>query len=157
MKKMNFLLLGFLLSASVAVHAQTADSSKLAANRAFTGAKSTSKTYKVIYQLDSKDPMIIHKAIRNINNALNDPRLKGHLEIELVTFAGGTDAVLKGSEYENDLKALVMSGVTVAQCANSMREKNITRDQIFDFIAVVPSGNGELIIRQDEGWSIVKP
>jgi intracellular sulfur oxidation DsrE/DsrF family protein len=83
--------------------------------------------------------------------------LKGHIQIELICFAGGTDAVLKSGEYEKDLRALVLAGVTVAQCANTLRERNIPREQIFDFVGVVPSGNGELIIRQDEGWAVVKP
>ncbi|ULT27487.1 hypothetical protein KUH03_12560 [Sphingobacterium sp. E70] len=51
--------------------------------------------YKAIYQLDSNDPKTIEKAIRNINNVLKDPRLKGHLQIELVAFSGGTEAYLK--------------------------------------------------------------
>jgi intracellular sulfur oxidation DsrE/DsrF family protein len=28
---------------------------------------------------------------------------------------------------------------------------------LYDFIAIVPSGNGELIIRQADGWSVIKP
>jgi intracellular sulfur oxidation DsrE/DsrF family protein len=155
MKKAIFLLLAAALSGGV--YAQTADTSKLVANRAFAGASGAAKTYHVIYQLDSRDSMVIQKTIRNINNALNDPRLKGHVQIELVTFAGGTDAALKGSKYEADLRGLVLSGVIVAQCGNTMRERKITRDQIYDFMAVVPSANGELIIRQDEGWAIIKP
>jgi intracellular sulfur oxidation DsrE/DsrF family protein len=45
----------------------------------------------------------------------------------------------------------------VAQCNNTLRERKISRDQLYDFIAVVPSGNGELIIRQADGWTIIKP
>lgn len=62
-----------------------------------------------------------------------------------------------GSKYENDLKELIGKGVIVAQCNNTLKERKISREQLFDFIAIVPSGNGELIIRQAEGWSIVKP
>ena len=155
MKKQFILLLSVLL-AVVTAQAQTADKA-LEQNRSFTGAKATKKTYRAIYQLDSNDPKIITKAIRNINNALNDSRLAGKLNIELIAFSGGTEALLKGSKYEEDLKALVQKGVIVAQCNNSLHERNISRDQLYDFIAVVPSGNGELIIREGEGWAIVKP
>jgi len=113
--------------------------------------------YHAIYQLDNSDEKIIGKAIRNINNALNDPRLAGKIEIELIAFGGGTDAYMKGSKYEEDLKALVQKGVIVSQCNNTLKERKITRDQLYDFIAIVPSGNGELIIRQAEGWSVIKP
>jgi len=155
MKKSAFGILCFLLIAGSS-HAQETDMA-LSKNKAFTGANATLKSYHAIYQLDNNDPKIIGKAIRNINNALSDPRLAGKVEIELIAFAGGTDAYLKGSPFENDLKALVEKGVIVAQCANTLRERKIPIDQIYDFIAVVPSGNGELIIRQGAGWAIVKP
>jgi len=47
--------------------------------------------------------------------------------------------------------------VVVAQCNNTLKQRKITRDQLYDFIGIVPSGNGELIIRQAEGWSVIKP
>ena len=155
MKKLSLMALGFILI-SAAVSAQTMDKA-LEKNKAFTGAKATKKMYHVIYQLDNNDPKIIEKALRNINNALNDPRLAGKIEIELISFGGGTDAYMKGSKYEEDLKSLVQKGVIVSQCNNTLKEKKISRDQLYDFIAIVPSGNGELIIRQAEGWSVIKP
>lgn len=155
MKKTIFVLLSIFLFGYNS-NAQT-NNAALQKNREFTGAQATAKMYHAIYQLDDNDPKVIGKTIRNINNALDDPRLKGKIQIELVAFAGGTDAYLIGSKYENDLKALVEKGVIVAQCENTLRERKISRDQIYNFIGVVPSGNGELIIRQAQGWSIVKP
>lgn len=139
-----------------AISAQTSDK-LLENNRAFTGAKPTQKRYHAIYQLDFNDPKRIEKTLRNIMNALNDPRLQGKLQVELVAFSAGTDAYIKGGKYEDDLKALVERGVIVAQCNNTLKERKISRDQIYDFIGIVPSGNGELILRQAEGWAIVKP
>ena len=155
MKKTFFVLLTTFLFGYNS-NAQT-NNTALQKNREFSGAKATQKMYHAIYQLDQNDPKVIGKTIRNINNALNDPRLKGKIQIELVAFSGGTDAYLKGSKYENDLKELVEKGVIVSQCENTLRERKISRSQIYDFIGVVPSGNGELIIRQAEGWSVVKP
>lgn len=155
MKKTIFVLLSVFLFGYNS-NAQT-NNAILKKNSEFTGAKATQKMYHAIYQLDVNDPKVIGKTIRNINNALNDPRLKGKIQVELIAFAGGTDAYLKGSKYENDLKTLVEKGVIVAQCENTLHERHISRDQIYDFIGVVPSGNGELIIRQAEGWSVVKP
>lgn len=155
MKKSIFVLLSVFLFGYNS-NAQT-NNSILKKNSEFTGAKATQKMYHAIYQLDVNDPKVIGKTIRNINNALNDPRLKGKIEVELIAYSGGTDAYMKGSKYENDLKSLVEKGVIVAQCENTLHERHISRDQIYDFIGVVPSGNGELIIRQAEGWSVVKP
>jgi len=156
MKKLFLLMLGYGLLTGV-VNAQSDSSVLLKKNASFTGAQTKQKKYHAIYQLDSNDPKVIEKALRNLSNALNDPRLSGRLEAELIAFSGGTEAYLKGSKYEADLKALVEKGVIVAQCNNTLREKKISRDQLFDFIAVVPSGNGELILRQAEGWAVIKP
>src|SRR3981081_3830453 len=98
MKRVSVLLLGAVLL-TTAVSAQVTDEA-LTKNRAFTGAIATKKSYHAIYQLDNNDPKIIEKALRNINNALNDPRLAGKIQIELIAFGGGTDAYLKGSKYE---------------------------------------------------------
>lgn len=141
---------------TTAITAQDPDKA-FESNKAFTGAKATKKMYHAIYQMDNGDEKIIGKVFRNINNALNDPRLTGKIEIELIAFSGGTDAYLKGSKYEEDLKALVLKGVIVSQCNNTLKERKISRDQLYDFIAVVPSANGELIIRQAAGWSVIKP
>ncbi len=124
---------------------------------AFTGAVADLKDYYAIFQLDSDDPKVIQKAIRNINNALEDPRLQGKVHIELIVSGGGTQAYLKGSNYGTQLKSLAEKGVILSQCNNTLKGRNISRDQLYDFITVVPSGSGELIIRQAQGWSAIKP
>ncbi|HVX25001.1 MAG TPA: DsrE family protein [Parafilimonas sp.] len=154
MKKLFALLFTIIIFSSV--HAQTNDD-LLNKNRNFTGAVADKKDYYAIYQLDNNDPKVIEKALRNIQNALNDERLKGKVHIELIAFAGGTDAYFKDSKYGDQLKSLVEQGVIVAQCNNTLRERKISRDSIYNFIGVVPSANGELIIRQAQGWGVVKP
>lgn len=154
--KKSFLLLIFLVLSYSILPAQSTNNS-MEKNRAFMGAKAGDDHYKAIFQMDSKDPVVIEKTLRNLNNALKDPRLKGKIEIELIAFSGGTEAYLKGSKYENNLKDLVNKGVIIAQCANSLKERNIERNELYDFIGLVPSGTGELILRQAEGWSVVKP
>lgn len=126
-------------------------------NQKFNGAVAGRDTYSAIYQLDTDDSKVVNKAFRNINNALEDPRLIGKLKIELVAFSGGTTVMLKNSPYEAELKSLLQKGVTIVQCNNSLTERGLKRDQLLSFTGIVPSGNGELIIRNAEGWAIIKP
>lgn len=149
------LLMIFVISLT-SIHAQS-DSALLIKNKNFKGATASKKSYKAIFQLDTNDPKIITKTIRNINNALNDPRLEGKLQIELIAFSGGTDAYLKQSAYEDDLSKLVRRGVIVTQCNNTLRERKIDPSEIYNFIAIVPSGVGELIVRESDGWAVIKP
>ncbi|MCY4780447.1 DsrE family protein [Sphingobacterium sp. UT-1RO-CII-1] len=130
---------------------------RLQENKNYQGAEATKEHYKVIYQLDSKNPEIIEKAFRNIRNLLTDPRLKERLEVHLVTFSGGTEALLKNSAYRDQVVDLIEKNVQVTQCLNSLKERNLKKEDLFDFVGYTPSGNGELVIRAAEGWTIVKP
>ncbi len=123
----------------------------------FQGAPATKKHYRAVYQLDSNDPKLINQTLHNMQNALKDPRLKGKLELELVVFSGGTVVFKKDQPYEADVLALQQAGVILAQCENSMKAYKLTKDDMLPYISVVPTGNGELIIRQTEGWVLVHP
>jgi intracellular sulfur oxidation DsrE/DsrF family protein len=155
MKQFPLLLLSLSLITTF-VNAQS-DDKALENNKAYPGAKAGMDMYHAIYQLDNNDPKIVEKAFRGINNVLKDPRLAGKIQIELISYSDGTEALMKGSKYEEDLKMLVQKGVIVAQCANTLKSRNISPNQLYDFIAIVPSANGELIIRHGEGWAIIKP
>jgi len=123
----------------------------------FTGAVAGKAHYKALYFVDDTASAKIKMTLRNIDNALEDPRLKGKTEIELVAFSGGYVMFLKSGPYEKALRALQAKGVVLAQCNNTIKERNIDKNTLFDFIGYVPSGNGEIIIRGGDGWTIVHP
>jgi intracellular sulfur oxidation DsrE/DsrF family protein len=151
MKKYTFLLFAFaLLSFAKTVSAQTDPN-------AFTGAKAKLKHYDALYILNSNDEKKIRATLRNMDNALNDPRLEGKLHLELIAFGDGVAAYMKDSPYEPTLLALQAKGVVLAQCNNTLKERKIDKDLLFPFVSIVPSGNGEIILRQYEGWAVVHP
>lgn len=115
------------------------------------------KHYKALYVLNSGEEKKINGCLRNIKNALEDPRLKGKLELELIVFGDGVAVYQKNSSYEATLKLLQSKGVLLAQCENTLRERKIDKSELVDFISFVPSGNGEIIIRQQQGWAVVHP
>lgn len=126
-------------------------------NADFKGAVASLPHYKALYFVDDTASAKIGMTLRNINNAIEDPRLKGKVEVELVAFAGGYTMFLKSGKYGSQLLALQKKGVVLAECENTLRERKIDKATLFDFIGYVPSGNGEIIIRGNEGWTIVHP
>lgn len=138
MKKITIICLLCLLSGGMAATAQTT-------------------RYKAVYQLNSDDDKLIRATLRNIKNALEDPRLKNNITIELVVHSGGVTAFRKDQPYEPLLKDLHTRGVLLVECENTLREKNISKTELLPFISYTPSGNGELIIKQHEGWAYVHP
>ncbi|NTE00391.1 hypothetical protein G6M26_30600 [Agrobacterium tumefaciens] len=123
----------------------------------YVGAIAKKKTYKALYVLNSADEKHISGTLRNMNNALEDLRLKGKLELELIAFGDGVAVYLKNGKFLDQLNILRNKGVILAQCENTIRERKIDKSSLFDFINYVPSGNGEIIIRSAEGWAIVHP
>lgn len=123
----------------------------------FKGAEARLSHYKALYYLDEADPKKIKQTLRNMENALEDSRLKGKLEVELVAFADGVAVYDKTGPYEGQLQALQQKGVVLAQCSNTVRERHIDKASLFSFISYVPSGNGEIIIRQADGWATIHP
>ncbi|MBE7179389.1 MAG: DsrE family protein [Mucilaginibacter polytrichastri] len=123
----------------------------------FSAAKATKKSYHALYVINTADEKHITGTLRNIKNALEDPRLTGKLQIELVAFGDGVAVYRKTGAFEQTLQDLKGRGVKLAQCENTIRERKIDKAELFDFIGYVPSGNGEIILRDAEGWAIVHP
>lgn len=123
----------------------------------FHGAMASKSHYNAIYQLDVNNPKVMSRTLRNIDNVLNDPRLKGKLTVELIAYAGGTNIYFKGNRFGKKLRELHNKGVILAQCNNTLHERHISKSRLYPFVSIVPSGNGELIIREAQGWSVVKP
>lgn len=123
----------------------------------FTGAKAHLKSYKALYVLNNGDEKHMNGTLRNMKNALADPRLKGKLTLELVVFGDGFKVFDKTGPFEAQLLELQKLGVILAQCENTLRERKIDKNTLFPFISFVPSGNGEVIIRGADGWVIVHP
>lgn len=148
----------FFVAIAVIMLSQTANAQKKKADsKEFTGAVPKLKEYKALYIINSSDDKRVKGALRNIKNALEDPRLKGKLEVELIVFSDGVEIYKKGSPYEETLEFLKDKGVVLAQCENTLKERKIDKSELYPFISYVPTGNGEIILRHYEGWAIVHP
>ncbi|MEJ5103990.1 DsrE family protein [Chryseobacterium sp. MYb328] len=123
----------------------------------FKIAKANRKSYQAMYVINESDKTKMYAVIRNIGNVLEDPRLKGKLKIVLLAFGGGVEIFKKNNAYSSQLLSLKEKGVIFLQCENTLQERHISKEELYDFIHYTPSGNGEIILRKYEGWAIVKP
>lgn len=123
----------------------------------YHGADAKLKSYKALFILDESDPKKMHMILHNIENSLDDPRLKGKLQVELIAFGAGVKLYLKTSHMDTLLLPLVKRGVIFAECENTMKMAKLTPDDLWPFVSYVPSGNGEIIIRESQGWVGIHP
>ncbi|MEJ2633459.1 MAG: hypothetical protein P8014_16020 [Acidihalobacter sp.] len=45
----------------------------------------------------------------------------------------------------------------LAQCANTLLEMHIDRHDLYPFITIMPSGVGEITLREAQGWAYIHP
>jgi intracellular sulfur oxidation DsrE/DsrF family protein len=151
MKKYAFILAAMaLLAFAKPAHAQ-------ADTTTFTGAIAKLASYNVLYIINFTDEKRIRGTFRNIDVALEDPRLKGKLHIELMCCGDGVVVYMKNGIFEPLLKDLQNKGVILAECTNTLIERKIDKNSLFPYISFVPSGPGEVILRQYDGWAIMHP
>ncbi|GAK30235.1 hypothetical protein WOSG25_020300 [Weissella oryzae SG25] len=91
----------------------------------------------------------LHHMVEWMDNNNND----GTVEL-LVNGEAVVDS-LKNSKQ--DLSALVELGIDVRICRNSMSQRNILDDDLQNDLKIVPSGVVELALKQQEGFSYIKP
>jgi intracellular sulfur oxidation DsrE/DsrF family protein len=134
MKKYPFALL--LLFCSLTLAAQRAD-------------------YKVVFDLTSRDTVDQKNMVRWLKEVSEaNPEAK----MEVVMYSKGLEMVLKDKSYvaEDITRLSANKNITFSVCAVSMKNNNVTADQLLPGIHVVPDGIYEIITKQREGWGYIK-
>jgi intracellular sulfur oxidation DsrE/DsrF family protein len=109
----------------------------------------------VVFHLDEADPTKQALALRNMANLLDD--LGEATPIELVMNGPGIGAGFADAPHADRMRELLGRGASMAACANSMRENEVSVDQLTAGVYLVPSGVGQLVTRQREGWAYLRP
>lgn len=79
---------------------------------------------------------------------------------EVVIMGSGIQRIItqktSTSDYEK-LKKLADKGVKFYVCSNSIKHQNLLLEDLYDFVQPVPAEVVELIIKQQNGYSYIKP
>ncbi len=82
---------------------------------------------------------------------------KKKVKIEVVAFGPGIFMLKRNSGIRQQLEKEMKNGVTFSACEASMREHRLARQDIYPGVAFVPSGVAEIVNKQRDGWSYLKP
>lgn len=111
---------------------------------------------KVILHVNENDHLKI--ALGNIKNLLSSGE---EIQIELLVHNDPirflTKNISKETHFIESLKDISEKGVIIAACNNTLNNLNLKKEDLLDFIKVVPAGVLELIKKQEEGFAYVKP
>jgi intracellular sulfur oxidation DsrE/DsrF family protein len=124
----------------------------------FSAVSQTQKTPKhhVVFQLSEPEGGAWTVLPLHVNNMRKAFEQDGGSQVEVVFFGAGLNMLLKkNTAYEERLKQLVDSGVTLSACQNAMKVMNVKTEDLFPFASQVDSGIAELVRKQEAGWSYI--
>lgn len=109
---------------------------------------------KVVFQVSDNDPAKWNLALNNAKNVQKD--LKGS-EIEIVAYGPGINMLKADSEVATRVAEAADSGVKIVACGNTMRGQKLTKEDMNPKVGYVPAGVVEIMERQMQGYTYVRP
>ena len=111
---------------------------------------------RVVIQVSDNDPAKWNLALNNAKNLQADLGAS-NVEIEIVAYGPGLNMVKAGSAVAPRIDEAVLGGTKINACENTMHAQKVTRDQILPGVTYVSAGVVEIMKRQQEGWSYIRP
>ncbi|MFD2516139.1 DsrE family protein [Pontibacter locisalis] len=109
---------------------------------------------KIVYDLSVADTTMHASLMRQLNNI---KRGWPDAQIEVVVHGKALNLLITGkSTQANSIKELQGKGVVFAACENTMKRAKVEKSQLLPNIPTVPMGIGEIVTKQEEGWSYIK-
>ncbi|MGB3944342.1 MAG: DsrE family protein [Methanothrix sp.] len=112
------------------------------------------KKYRAVIHLTEMERASL--ALNNVANLLSDLG-EDETEVEVVANSEGTRALSKAGPFVERIGELAGRGTRFVVCARSLAALGMRQEEFVDDVEVVPSGTGELVKRQTEGWAYVRP
>ena len=111
--------------------------------------------HRIVMQLSSNDTMAWKGLMNNLKNV--KAGWGDSVSIEVVAHGPGIEMLMKEKTTQH-AKIVTFSkmGILFVGCQNTMREKNIQSSSIIPEAGIVPMGIGEIVIKQEQGWSYIK-
>jgi intracellular sulfur oxidation DsrE/DsrF family protein len=123
-----------------------------------TNAQQTTKSivkHRIVMQLVTNDELAhkgLMKQLNNLKNGWGDTVM-----IEVVCHGPGIELLMQEkSTQASEIQKLQQRGIVFVACENTMHEKKILHNSILPQIKFVTMGIGEIVLKQEQGWSYIK-
>jgi intracellular sulfur oxidation DsrE/DsrF family protein len=113
------------------------------------------KKHYIIMQLTSNDKAVHKGLIKQLNNLKNG--WGDTVEIQVVCHGPGIDFLhTERTQFADDIYELKKRGIVFTVCENSLKEREVPKDKILSDMHFVLMGIGEIVLKQEQGWSYIK-
>ncbi len=128
----------------------------LVASHAQSTGASAAKRHKLLLQVSDNDPAKWNLALNNAKNVQQDVGA-ANVDIEIVAYGPGIGMLKFDSAVTSRVTEASKSGIKVVACENTMHAQKLAKSDMNPNIDFVPAGVSELMTKQAEGWSYVRP
>lgn len=121
-----------------------------------SAAATMTTRHRVVVELTTNDQEQWQAALNNLQN-LRKAFGESNVDLELVAHGNGLAMlVAAGGGERARMEELSKGGVVFAACENTMRKKNVTKEDLMPFVTTVDSGVAEVVRKQEAGWAYLK-
>jgi len=111
---------------------------------------------KVVFQVSDGDPAKWNLTLNNAQNVQAELGAES-VAIEVVVYGSGIGMLRGDSPAAQRIAQALKTGVKVVACENTMKALKITTTDMLPNIEYVPAGVVELIQRQQQGYTYIRP
>ena len=115
------------------------------------------KKHRLVIQVTDNDPARWNMILNNTKNAQEDVGGADNIDLEIVAYGPGINLLKADSPMAERIAELAKTGVKFAACQNTMKGMKLSKDEMLTTIVYVPAGVTELMKKQEEGWSYIRP
>jgi len=121
-----------------------------------TDAKVAAGHHRVVFELTGEDHDLWEKVLNNVEN-LRRALGADKTDVAIVVHGGALSMLLATNRDQSTrMEELSRAGVTFLACENTMKKKNVTKDDLLPFAKTVDSGVAEVVRREEAGWAYVR-
>ncbi len=120
------------------------------------GKTASASKNRIVIQInedDAKKWIAVLANIRNIQAELG----KKDVSIAVVAIGFGLGMLTAESLAANDVRDALAAGVEFVACGNSMLTQKVAKDDLVDGVTIAKAGYVEIMKRQQQGWSYLRP
>ncbi len=112
------------------------------------------KVHKIVMQFTVGDSTEQASLVGQVGNIRT---IWPNAQIEVVCHSSGLDILMNSkSKVSKSVTDLNSKGVVFAACNNTMKRRNIKKEDLLSEAVVVPSAMVEIVTKQEEGWAYLK-
>ncbi|ULQ53151.1 DsrE family protein [Flavihumibacter fluvii] len=120
----------------------------------FMAFMSQAQSHKIVFQVTSADTLVHKAVLKQLEHIFI---LAPDAKVEVVCHGPGLSMLVKEkSIVQPKVHEMSEKGVAFVACEFSMKERNVTKDQILTDAGTVKGGIIEIATKQEQGWAYIK-